>query len=113
LLRAELLILLILAGFTLIVKKTEVGCSYCRAIVETCVLGVEGKAAYPADVLFSITSAARRGHKEYAMSQSIAEAKQTPVEALDPEVLAFREQFEDRSTLDQIIRHGPRATQAW
>jgi len=40
------------------------------------------------------------------MSQSIAEAKRTPVEDLDPEVLAFREQFEDRSTLDQIIRQG-------
>ncbi len=40
------------------------------------------------------------------MSQSIAESKRTPVEDLDPEVIAFREQFEDRSTLDQIIRQG-------
>ena len=40
------------------------------------------------------------------MSQSIAEAKRTPVEDLDSEVLAFREQFEDRSTLDAIIRQG-------
>ena len=40
------------------------------------------------------------------MSQSIAKSKRTPVEDLDPEVLAFREQFEDRSTLDQIIHQG-------
>ena len=40
------------------------------------------------------------------MSRCIAEAKRTPVNQLDPEVLAFREQFEDRSTLDQIIHQG-------
>jgi putative transposase len=40
------------------------------------------------------------------MSQSIAKSKRMPVDELDPEVLAFREQFEDRSSLDQIIHQG-------
>jgi putative transposase len=52
------------------------------------------------------TSAARQGHKEYAMSQSIAEHPSVPAEKLDPEVVQFRQQFEDRSTLDQIVREG-------
>ena len=40
------------------------------------------------------------------MRQSIAETKRMPVEELDTEVLAFREQFENHSELDQIVREG-------
>lgn len=40
------------------------------------------------------------------MRQSIAEEKLTPAVELDSEVVAFRRQFEDGSTLDQIIREG-------
>ncbi len=33
----------------------------------------------------------------------------TPVdEAIDPEVIAFREQFDERSPLDQLVREGAR-----
>ena len=40
------------------------------------------------------------------MSESIAVTKSTPVEGLDPEVIAFRRQFEDGSPLDRIVREG-------
>lgn len=40
------------------------------------------------------------------MRQSIAEEKLIPAVELDSEVVAFRRQFEDGSTLDQIIREG-------
>jgi len=40
------------------------------------------------------------------MRQSIAEEKLTTAVELDSEVVAFRRQFEDGSTLDQIIREG-------
>ncbi len=42
------------------------------------------------------------------MSQCIEDAKRTPVEDLDPEVMAFRRRFEDGSTLDRIVREGAR-----
>jgi transposase-like protein len=40
------------------------------------------------------------------MRQSIVEEQLTPAVELDSEVVAFRRQFEDGSTLDQIIREG-------
>ena len=40
------------------------------------------------------------------MSQSIAEHPSVPAEKLDPEVVQFREEFGDCSTLDQIVREG-------
>jgi putative transposase len=42
------------------------------------------------------------------MRQSIAKSKSTPAEKLDPEVIAFREQFEGRSELDTLIHEGAR-----
>jgi transposase-like protein len=56
--------------------------------------------------MFITTSAAQRGHKEYAMSQCIEDRKSLPVEELDPEVIAFRKQFDDASPLDRIVRQG-------
>jgi hypothetical protein len=54
-----------------------------------------------------ISSAARRGLKEYAMSQVKKSKRQVPaVNQLDSEVVAFRAQFEPSSPLDEIVRQG-------
>ena len=43
------------------------------------------------------------------MTKTKADRHASPVdEQLDPEVLAFRQQFEDRSPLDQLVREGAR-----
>jgi transposase-like protein len=47
--------------------------------------------------------------KGHAMTKTKADRHASPVdEQLDPEVLAFRQQFEDRSPLDQLVREGAR-----
>lgn len=47
--------------------------------------------------------------KGHAMTQTKTDRNATPVEArLDPEVVAFGEQFDDRSPLDQLLREGAR-----
>ena len=42
------------------------------------------------------------------MSKCIADATATPAVSLDSEVIAFRAQFEGRSTLDELVRMGAR-----
>ena len=43
------------------------------------------------------------------MTKSKADRRSTPVDQpLDPEVLAFRRQFDDRSPLDELVREGAR-----
>lgn len=43
------------------------------------------------------------------MNQVTKERRENPVvEPIDPEVLAFREQFDDRSPLDELVREGAR-----
>lgn len=45
--------------------------------------------------------------KEYAMTKATTTSSATPAsEATDPEVLAFRAQFDERSPLDEIVRRG-------
>ena len=45
----------------------------------------------------------------HAMTKTKADRHLTPVDdQLDPEVLAFRQQFNDRSPLDQLVREGAR-----
>jgi transposase-like protein len=60
--------------------------------------------------MFITTSAARRGHEEYAMSKSTRVRTERPASnpdaQPDPEVLAFRAQFDERSPLDEIVRDG-------
>ena len=42
------------------------------------------------------------------MTKTKTERRQTPVdESVDPEVLAFRQQFDDRSPLDELVRKVP------
>ncbi len=57
-------------------------------------------------VIRKYSSAAQQGHKEYARRKVTTERRVNPVEHTDPEVLAFRAQFDDRSPLDEIIRTG-------
>ena len=41
------------------------------------------------------------------MTKTKTDRRSTPVaQALDPEVIAFRQQFEERSPLDQLVREG-------
>jgi putative transposase len=67
--------------------------------------------AYPAELL---TLSSPEWAKEYAVSQSKTTTVQSPVseessqENVDPEVLAFRANFESQSPLDEIIREGAR-----
>ena len=43
------------------------------------------------------------------MTKTKTDRRLTPVDQqLDPEVLAFRQQFDDRSSLDQLVREGAR-----
>ncbi len=45
----------------------------------------------------------------YVMTQTKTDQHAVPVdEALDPEVISFRTQFDQRSTLDEIVREGAR-----
>lgn len=59
--------------------------------------------------MYMTTSAAQRGHKEYAMTKLKTDRREVPVdEPLDPEVVAFRAQFNECSPLDELVREGAR-----
>lgn len=64
------------------------------------------KVAHPADVhhYFSGPTWAL-GH---AMTKTKTDRHSTPVDTVDSEVIAFRQQFDDRSPLDQIVQEGAR-----
>lgn len=62
--------------------------------------------AYPAETITLQQPEVGKGH---AMSKSKADGRSMPAdEQLDPEVVAFRRQFEERSPLDEIVRDGAR-----
>ncbi|MEM8671179.1 MAG: hypothetical protein AAGG48_26895 [Planctomycetota bacterium] len=42
------------------------------------------------------------------MTKTKTDRRSTPVDTVDPEVIAFRKQFDERSPLDQIIQEGAR-----
>lgn len=59
--------------------------------------------------MYITTSAAPHGHKEYAMTKLKTDRREVPVDKpLDPEVVSFRAQFDERSPLDQLVREGAR-----
>jgi transposase-like protein len=69
--------------------------------------------AYPAEGNCEVSSAPDEGRKEYAVKQRTTNTKSLPADArhndeqsVDPEVLAFRSQFESRQPLDELIRVG-------
>ena len=65
------------------------------------------KAAHPADVLHYFSGPTRaQGH---AMNQTKTDQQTVPVgQELDPEVISFRAQFDDKSPLDELVREGAR-----
>ena len=44
----------------------------------------------------------------HAMTKTKTDRRSTPVDQVDSEVIAFRQQFEDRSPLDELVREGAR-----
>lgn len=62
--------------------------------------------AYPAETFTLQQPEVGKGH---AMTKTKADGRATPVDdQLDPEVIAFREHFDDHSPLDEIVRDGAR-----
>lgn len=69
--------------------------------------------AYPAEGNCEVSSAPNEGRQEYAVKQRTKNLKSLPADAgqnhersVDPEVLAFRSQFEGGQPLDELIRAG-------
>ena len=64
------------------------------------------KVAHPAEI---ITPQPPDVGKEYAMTKSKTDSPELPVDdQLDPEVISFRDQFDQKSPLDELVREGAR-----